>query len=648
MSGLKHLIDIYQQQGKIFIEKLFNKKVTVTENLDGSSFSFEKDLDGNNISFYKRNQDNPITRIDRILMTYYEKPIIYIESLPDDIKKEIPPHWRFGMLYFPNKKTIRIQYDRIPKNHLILTHILVKNEFGETIETINDKKKLDEWADKLGVERPPIIFQGFLTEEQKIKLMEFLSLSLNELKTKFKTEKFSKYLITILNPEIKTTTLGKDLDSEIDSLVFKFGESNEEEVILGKIIDPIFYELSKNKEIKKDIIETPNDIYTICLIDIMNFILERGIENFEVEGIEPEERYISFVFSVFKEFLKKEGKKYLEVNFEKPEFLKHESFKLNKKFITDKEVLKYLEEDEVYEDILQLILNSFRKFKRKAYGLFTDELIKQFNNLVEDIATYINIKKEEKINEYHDIPSFLLFKKMKKDFEIIEERNEYNIIEIIKNKKNKYKNMKENNMILESLNTKKYKNILFQNKPIKKVKLLNEDKQKVNILIGKFQPFNNGHLKMCLRAQKENNLPIFLCVVYPNIKNSIKYPFSIELIKKSIELLISNNQKLFAGYKIIESELLEDIIIAINKLVNPISIFVGENDINNILLQYKWLKNKYNFNEDIKIFKTPQWLKNSEIRNLIKNENFLEFKDKVPQEISTFFYEYVKELKKNE
>ena len=59
MSGIKHLSDIFQDKGKSFIEKLFSKELTVTENLDGSTFSFERDFTGNNISFYKKDQENP-------------------------------------------------------------------------------------------------------------------------------------------------------------------------------------------------------------------------------------------------------------------------------------------------------------------------------------------------------------------------------------------------------------------------------------------------------------------------------------------------------------------------------------------------------------------------------------------------------------
>ena len=49
----------------------------------------------------------------------------------------------------------------------------------------------------------------------------------------------------------------------------------------------------------------------------MNFILERGVESFSAEGTEPEERYINFVFSVFKTFSYEEGERYIEKKIQK-------------------------------------------------------------------------------------------------------------------------------------------------------------------------------------------------------------------------------------------------------------------------------------------------------------------------------------------
>lgn len=671
MSGIKYLADIYEKKGKDFIEKLFSQELSVTENLDGSSFSFERDFTGDNISFYKKDQENPITKVDRILMRYYEKPINYIESLPESVKSEIPKGWRFGMIYFPNTKPVRIEYERLPKNHLILTHIIVRDEFGEAIRTSQDKIELDGWAEKLGIEKAPIIFQGKLNDDQKMSIMDFLSTPLMDLKTRFKTESFSKYLISILNSEIIKTTLGNDLQGEIDSLVFKFEEEGEEEVVLAKIVDPVFYEISRDRKVTRASY-FPSDIYSLCLIDIMNFILERDIESFNAEGIEPEERYINFVFSVFKSFIYEEGERYIGADFNKPEYLKSENFEINKELIVDKDVVKYLDEDEVYCDILQMILNSFRKFKRKPHGFFTEGLIEQFNLLVGEIADYINAKRKEKIEESLGLPTFVWFKKTGRRFKIIDDESleeEIDLNSIIENRifnepellsepfnninegenDSKMELIKSDSDTSEFFSFKDFKKVVSTHKEKKKIRILNEENQKVNLIIGKFQPFNNGHLKMCSRLKKENGLPVFLCVVHPGGETtSKKYKFSEELIKKTIGSLTSENDKLFAGYKIVPTDLLEDAIKSVAENVNPISVCIGEKDFENMVLQRDWVRNKYDLNgNDIEIFKTPYWSNNEEIRSYIQNTDFQKFKNKVPKSIAVLFNEFVREMQES-
>ena len=662
MSGIKYLLDIYEKKGKGFIEKLFNKTLTVTENLDGSSFSFEKDFTGDNISFYKKDQENPITKVDRILMKYYEKPIVYIDSLSTEIKEEIPRGWRFGMSYFPNKKPVKIEYDRLPKNYLILTHVTIRDEFGETVRNVQDKEELDIWANKLGVDGPPIIFQGKLSRDQKISIMEFLSTPLVDLKNKFKTESFTKYLVSILNPELDRTFLGKDLNGDVESIIFRFEDEEGEESILAKIVDPIFYEINKERKVQKTSY-FPSDIYSLCLIDIMNYILEEGVDGFSSEGEDPEERYISFVFNVFKRFIDKEGEKYIGADFNKPEYLKSEGFQINKELINDMEVASIIEDDEVYTDILQMILNSFRKFKRKPHGFFTEGLIQQFNLLVEDIARYINAKKKNIIEESMGVPTFIRFKKIGSKFnpilnenqnpseiypevddesDVIEEYEDYYDNILFESKEKSEDNSDDTS---EFFSFKDFKKVVSTNKEKKKIKIINENSDKVNIIIGKFQPFNNGHLKMCTRLKKENNLPVFLCVVHPGGESSNKYPFNDDLIKKSIGSLTSENPDLFSGYQMVPSNLLEDSINSVSDKVNPVSICIGEKDFQNMILQREWVKNKYDLGGDIEIYKTPQWSNNSEVRSLIKNGDFQGFKSKVPKSVAVLFNEFTKQLK---
>jgi len=670
MAGIRHLSDIYSKKGKGFIESLFNKFLTVTENLDGSSFSFEKDFTGDNISFYKKDQDNPITKVDRILMRYYEKPIVYVESLPEEVKNEIPKGWRFGMVYFPTNKPVNIEYDRIPKNHLILTHVMVRDEFGDIIKNIQDKEELDEWAEKLGVEKAPIIFQGKLNRDQKIEIMDFLSTPLMDLKNRFKTESFSKYLISILNKKLETTSLGENLEGSIDSLVFRFeDEDGKEDTVLAKMVDPIFYEINRDRKVTKTSY-FPSDVYSLCLIDVMNFILETGVEDFYIGEGDPEERYINFVFSVFKRFIEEEGSKYIGADFNKPEYLKSDGFNINKELIEDQEVVDLLEEDESYIDILQMILNSFRKLKRTPHGFFTEGLIQQFNMLVEEIADYVNAKRKDVVQESIGVPSFVWFKKVGARFNpLIEEYSKDDEIEhIVSNYSGDELDTNES-LILESdqqileeekeeankdkdketsefFSFKDFKKVVSTNKEKRKIRILNENNSKVNLVIGKFQPFNNGHLKMCSRLKKENNLPVFLCVVHPDVESNNKYPFSLDLIKKSIGSLTSENNNLFAGYEIISSDLLEDAINAVVKHANPASVCIGEKDFQNMVLQRQWIRDKYDLDGgDIEIYKTPQWADNKDIRSYISNTDFQQFKNKVPKSIAVLFNEFVRELK---
>jgi hypothetical protein len=143
MVGIKHLSEIYKKQGSEFLDNLFSRDVSVTEKLNGMSFSFERSIFDGTIYFYKRDQNNPISKIDRVLMQQYEDPIFHIKNLSESVISEIPGGWRFGMEFFLNNSPVSIAYQRSPKNGLVLTHIIVKNEFGDVERTIVDKEELD-------------------------------------------------------------------------------------------------------------------------------------------------------------------------------------------------------------------------------------------------------------------------------------------------------------------------------------------------------------------------------------------------------------------------------------------------------------------------------------------------------------------------
>ena len=638
MAGISHLYDIYNKKGGDFINNLFNSYVTINEKMDGSAFVFERNIETGRFNFYKRDQRYPITLVDRTLMKYYEKPINYIESLPPHILKEIPRGWRFGLEYFSNNQPVEIAYDRLPKNNLILSYIHTKNDNGKPASTIQDQEQLNNWADILGVERPPIVFQGMLTEDQKNQILDFLRTPFGDLVSEFKTKSFVRYIIGVLNPEAKTSALNDDLDKPIEGIVFRFGEDdNGKEPILSKMVDPVFTELAKEKYNKKSE-EKPSDFLGLTIMDIMNFILEEGVESFNVSGDSDDERYISFMSDVFIKFLDEYAYKYRGADFQEPDYLRKDEFRLNLDMIKDKRVLKYLDTDDSYESLFKLMLNSFRKIRKRASGIITAGIIDQFNIVVNNIERVVANNRKPNIQESESMPSFMDFKKnnlspKKIDYVTSESDESDNESE---DEDDPFYSYNEFISTLETIDTSKKD----------KSKEINEegetDKKKlepVNLLVGRFQPFHNGHMKMVDQLYKENDLSSIIAVVHPGHNNSGKSPYDEKLISRYMEGIVRDNPGKISGYFVVNRGLLGPIYGKAKEYgFLPKAIAAGDDRIEDYNKQAEYLKKAGgDFPEDIKIIQTKRSSSGSEVRKKIESEDYTGFKKLVPQAVANVY-----------
>ena len=629
MAGINHLYDLYNKKGADFVNQLFNQYVTINEKMDGSAFSFERGKDTGKFKFYRRDQRNPITLVDRTLMKYYEKPIQYIESLPPHIIQKIPRGWRFGLEYFANTNPVEIVYDRLPKNHLILSYVHQLDDSGKIVKTIQKKELLDEWADLLGVERSPIIFQGKLDEDQKSQLLEFLNTPFKKLVERFSTQSFVRYIISTLNPSLAKSALNDDLDREVEGIVFRFGDPNKEnETVLAKMVDPIFTEIAKQKSSDQRE-RKPSDFLGITLLDVMNFILEKGLKNFEVDGDTEDERYISFISDVFAKFLDENKEKYKGTDFEEPSYLKKDEFRLNKNLISDRKVLKYVEEDESFESLYKLILNSFRKIKTRSSGIVTSGMIEQLNLLIQDIKDYIK-KEKSKVNE----SEFISFSDFKKEFipnvDYIQEENEES-----ESSENPFFSYDEFISKLETIDnqTSNDNDSLTEKVPV--------DPKSVNVLIGRFQPFHLGHLKMAKKLKEKNNLPSFVVVVYPGHNKSGKSPFNERIIKQYMEAVIKDNPDDLVDFIIVDRGIVGSII---NKLVGmglePHLIASGDDRKDYYEKQIEYIKRSDlidNLPKDFGLEVTPRFTSATEVRDKLKNEDFAALKKLLPKPVLNLY-----------
>lgn len=695
MAEINSLLEIYKRKGKKFVDELFSKYTTINEKMDASIFIVERSPVGE-FTYYKRDQRFPISKIDRVLLRYWEMPINYIQSLDPIIQNKIPVYWRFGFDYFIDNKPLDIEYEKTPKNNLILSYIQVRDSKGTIIRNIDSKVELDKWADLLGVERPPMIFQGYLNNEQKRKVLDFLNSYPERLKSEFGTNSFIKYLIKILLPESEGSKLNSNWDMPIEGIVFKFGSADgSEETILAKVIDPVFEEISLQKSLKRGESRNKagNTSFEYSLNDITRFIIDSGIKSFVKEGATKEERYINYISDVFVKFLSDPNIKriYYGSDLDAPEYLKKESFRINSELLSNPEVKKLVLEDFGYASLFKMILNSFRKFRKKEGGLIGKGELEQINMVVSQVSSYLS-NNASSIQESSTLPSFSSFHMSRKDYLILEDDKEgydeyaeeggeereeplnWDIevlpdpmeidIDITDHTETVYEpvdnslsvapsepgevqtdlniptpEINPNNQDITQYSTDRFKEAF--GKIIGSDKISDEveeekSKEHINLVIGRFYPFHMGHLDLIKKLNKSNGNKIFLALICNDDQ--------LGTISKMLDLVIEENKEII-GYKKYKNRFLDNVIkdLSNNYIINAIGC--SDEEIDDLKIQLNYIK-KNDTNINIELLAFPRISSGGRAREYVKEENYKMFKDEVPGSVSLFYDDIRQNLNK--
>lgn len=611
MAGITHLLEIYKKKGRDFLDKLFDGYVTINEKLDASAFSIEKDPVSKEIGFYKRNANEAISLVDRTLMRYYEKPIAHFTSLTNDIMEKLPSGWRFGFEYFVNEQPQEISYDRAPKNGLVLSYIHVKNGAGKTLRTIQEKVELDAWADLLQVERSPILFQGQLNNDQKISILEFLDTPGEELSAKYKTDSFVKFIVSVLNPKIKKTLLNENLTKPIEGIVFRFG-TDDNDVVLAKIMDPIFEEMAKQKVHDKEA-NKMNDIFYMTIIDLANFIEGLNFKKFTPRGKTFEERYINFICQAFNELIAQKGDDYLDVDFNEPSFMKKEEFDLNTDFIKDQTTLSNILKNDSFKKLFKIMLSSFRKRKKKPVGVFTQEVIKQFNGTINKIQEHLAHGLRES-----EVPTFGQFLDIR-GREVEEDVDE------------------EDTLVETPVPSfSDFKSMVVNTEPVEGEKIKPSKGKRVNIVVGRFQPFHNGHMKMVEELSAANKLPCVVVIVHPGNNKSGNSPFNESTVLTMLNNIKGDTSGNIIDHRLVKRGFINDIMESLRPQYEPVLWGVGNDRLDDYKkqIQLNYTKsNELKLDADFAIMETRRLFNGTDVRQSIKEDKFADFKRMVPKSI---------------
>jgi hypothetical protein len=589
MAGLSHLRDVYEKRGKDFLDGLLSKTVIINEKIEGAYFGAKRDANTNKLNFFKK--DSKIGYVDRVLSRYYEPGISHLENLSPDVIASIPENYVIGFDYRPGAN-----------EKLTLSHIKVLDENYQPVEVIHDKAELEKWATALAVRPPAILFQGNLTEDQKIKIQEFVFTPLSELSEKFKTQSFSKYILSLVNPNVSENSQEVD-DRRIDEVVFRFYDKSpsDDHVFLAKVVDPVFYDNSKTINPTK-VNKRSDDYIWIIVSELMNFIESyrlSELRSFTIAGETADERYVSLINHLFVEFIKEYGDKYADLDIQVPEFLTKPEFDVNLDLANDQRVVALINQNPNYKEIYRVFINVFRKKKVKVNSpIFTDSMVA---NLYQQIDKLNQIAMGDQLYENY-FPSFSEFIGDEKspgyfetyDVELTEER---------------------------------------------KVK-------RVNLLLSEFQPLHKGHVKSARLLTEKNGVPTLLVCIHPG-KTGKLFPFKKETLENSLKKVVINENQNVIGHVIIKDGNIETILKAIKPQYEPLAIAAESSRIKDLALQLELAKKRsrnLNIKRDTKLIEIPTDSISETILNAIKEKNFGSYKEFTPHSVHSEFYNLNKDL----
>lgn len=603
MAGINNLREVRNKRGDDFLNGLLNNYVIINEKVDGTFFGVKK-TKTDQFKYFKKTGE--IGYVDRVLMKYYNPVISYFESIPLEKRQRIPANFFFGFEYLTKKDAEASRYARLPKNGLVLSYIHKLDDSGQVVATVQTKEQLDRWADYLGVERPPIIFEGKLDDEQRSEILEFAYADPKTLHEKFKTKSFTKHIISVLNKEYESAFLKNSKDSGIEGIVFRFYDQNSENpeanVYLAKLVDPLFQaKVTDGEPVRKN---TSQDYIWLIVIDLMNHFEmynQADLKNMVSEPGSYDEKYLRLINKIFKDFIREYAGKYAGLQLEIPDYLNRPEFNLDFDMVQDPDVKRMVQSNETYAEIYKILLNFFRKTRKKSSsGFFTNDLLAQLNLIVTKIR---NLIMGDEVYEGL-FPSFSEF--------VGSANEEYMLSE------------KE----VAEKNSKK------------------KETQEVNVLIGGFQPVTIGHIKAAKKLKEKNGLPCVFVAIKPTKPNS-KSPFSPNITKLMLEKVQQEFSDLIADTKMIDSGQIEDVVGALSSDYEPVLWGTTERRLNDFALQLDYIKKRnipLRVSSKLKLTELPVFVRSEDVLAAIKSSDFAEFKKLVPLSISSEFFNLQKEL----
>lgn len=387
---MSKLIRLNSVSSKVELDSLLNdiftNEIVVFEDVQGSKILVN--WTGENFIIKPRNLGSePISLIDLATQNYYNHAISFLDSLDNRIKSLLNKGWWFVFEYFPDSNPGNIEYNRIPKNNLVLSSICKGNKYTYNIDEI------DEYSRLLNVDMTPIIFKGQLNEKVIEAIKYFLNTSENDLEYVFGEKSFAFFFYKLLSPVTSHSFLMEDGDFQknLEKLIIRI----ENKEASFELLNPLY------KRISDDNSTSFQDIYSLIIVNFLNFCQSVDFKEIKLKGNRREDVYIYLICKLFNLYLSEVYDDILAFDIVIPEFFDKDKFRINKELITNKLTKEYIDGDKKIEYLYKVILGSFNKKKKRLIGVFTEKTLEIFNTYIDkinaNIDIYLNKKSETEL-----------------------------------------------------------------------------------------------------------------------------------------------------------------------------------------------------------------------------------------------------------
>lgn len=589
MAGINTISDFYNKHGEDKLRHLLSSDIRITEKYDAHRFSFEKTDRG--FVFFGKNSNKPLTRIDRTISDLYEKAIQHIETLPKEISSSLPKGQRFSFYYFPTNKPNKVEYDKIPKNHLVLSNLSIRR--GDKImESITNHEVIKRWSNVLNTECDNPIFEGKIENEK-------------------------------LDALIESAKVGDNIEKLFETNTNEFLRSEDNFNMEGLIIQcntdrgSFFLKHDDEKYITEST-QKKEQLFDILLMNIYEFLETYKLPK-TVDENRSDERYLNVISEMFNTYVKKHGAEFLSLGLKKPEFLL-KSGKMSKEWIKNKSTRAILESNKEYEYLLSIFITNLRK-EKKTSGLLTESLASGFNTVVKEIQ---EISKGA-ADEFAHL-----------EFSPVVEMESY-FINTIKEEEFPTETPDESidHMQAIAMMQKVFNHTKRETK---------RGEEEVNVLMGNYTLFTNKDLDMIESLNMKNKKRTVIVHISQDKKSGEKFDFESVKVMKMLSSLSADHEDLIAGVTIIAAPLLSEAFKGLRTKYEPLSFSVN-GSCSSLKIEYasrKWLNTEFPSGLEFNSYSSHI----DPVYDTLENGSVADFSKLVPEIVSKYFMDYQSEYRK--